>query len=175
MADRDQHQTRSKPKAEQAVEAVAATGRCRRREGRRKTAAKPVRQGPRQGRQAPRPQGAGQGRRRAVKNTKRAAKTAKRVRQGRRAAAADQIERNTTMTYDFTKMFAGFELPAADHFQALFADAGERSQELVASRSRPPRSWPSSPRRMSKRWPKPAASPPPARAALGQDCSGQRP
>ena len=35
------------------------------------------------------------------------------------------------MAYDFTKMFAGFELPAADRFQTIFADAGERSQDLV--------------------------------------------
>jgi phasin family protein len=35
------------------------------------------------------------------------------------------------MAYDFTKMFSGFELPAADRFQTLFADAGEKSQELV--------------------------------------------
>ena len=54
---------------------------------------------------------------RTVKATKRVAKT--------------QIERNTPMAYDFTKMFAGFELPAADRFQTIFADAGERSQDLV--------------------------------------------
>ena len=35
------------------------------------------------------------------------------------------------MAYDFSKMFAGFELPAADRFQTIFADAGERSQDLV--------------------------------------------
>ena len=36
------------------------------------------------------------------------------------------------MTNDFNQLFAGFELPGADKFQTLFADAGERSQELVA-------------------------------------------
>ena len=36
------------------------------------------------------------------------------------------------MTYDFNQLFAGFQLPGADKFQGLFADAGERSQELAA-------------------------------------------
>jgi phasin family protein len=36
------------------------------------------------------------------------------------------------MTYDFNKLFAGFELPGADRFQTLFADAGARGQEIVA-------------------------------------------
>ena len=35
------------------------------------------------------------------------------------------------MAYDFTKMFAGFELPAADRFQTIFAGAGERGQDMV--------------------------------------------
>lgn len=47
------------------------------------------------------------------------------------SAAATQFERIETMTNDFNTLFAGFELPAADRFQALFANAGERSQELV--------------------------------------------
>jgi phasin family protein len=68
----------------------------------------------------------------AVKtNNKRAATATKRVAKASVAAATTQIERNIPMAYDFTKMFAGFELPAADRFQTLFADAGERSQELV--------------------------------------------
>ena len=35
------------------------------------------------------------------------------------------------MTNDFTKLFAGFEIPAADRFQQIFAGAGERGQDLV--------------------------------------------
>ena len=64
-------------------------------------------------------------------NNKRAVKATKRVAKATVAAAKTQIERNTPMAYDFTKMFAGFELPAADRFQTIFADAGERSQDLV--------------------------------------------
>lgn len=65
------------------------------------------------------------------KNNKRAVKATKRVAKATVAAAKTQIERNTPMAYDFSKMFAGFELPAADRFQTIFADAGERSQDLV--------------------------------------------
>ena len=65
------------------------------------------------------------------KTNQRAAKSAKRIAKATVAAATTQIERNTPMAYDFTKMFAGFELPAADRFQTLFADAGERGQEIV--------------------------------------------
>ena len=66
-----------------------------------------------------------------TKTNQRAAKSAKRIAKATVAAATTQIERNTPMAYDFTKMFAGFELPAADRFQTLFADAGERGQEIV--------------------------------------------
>ena len=62
--------------------------------------------------------------RRTVKATKRVAKATV-------AAATTQIERNSPMAYDFTKMFAGFELPAADRFQTIFAGAGDRGQDLV--------------------------------------------
>ena len=48
------------------------------------------------------------------------------------SAAAGQFDRIETMTNDFTKMFAGFEIPAADRFQEIFAGAGTRGQELVA-------------------------------------------
>ena len=68
----------------------------------------------------------------AVKlNNQRAVKATKRVAKATVAAATTQIERNTPMAYDFTKMFAGFELPAADRFQTIFAGAGERGQDLV--------------------------------------------
>ena len=67
----------------------------------------------------------------ATVTNKRAAKSAKRIAKASVAAATTQIERNAPMAYDFSKMFAGFELPAADRFQSLFAGAGERSQEMV--------------------------------------------
>ena len=64
-------------------------------------------------------------------NNKRAVKATKRVANATVAATKTQIERNTPMAYDFTKMFAGFELPAADRFQTIFADVGERGQDMV--------------------------------------------
>ena len=47
------------------------------------------------------------------------------------SAAAGQFDRIENMTNDFTKMFAGFEIPAADRFQQLFAGAGDRGQDMV--------------------------------------------
>ena len=68
----------------------------------------------------------------AVKTvTRRNVKATKRVAKATVAAATTQIERNSPMAYDFTKMFAGFELPAADRFQTIFAGAGERGQDMV--------------------------------------------
>ena len=64
--------------------------------------------------------------------TKRAATTARRINQAAASTAASQIDRTSTMTNDFTQMFAGFQLPAVDKFQNIFADAGARSQDLVA-------------------------------------------
>jgi phasin family protein len=69
----------------------------------------------------------------AVKKVnKRAVKTVKRARKAVRAAGIKQIEGTKTMTYDFNQLFAGFQLPGTDKVQELFADAGERSQQLVA-------------------------------------------
>jgi len=62
----------------------------------------------------------------------RAVKTARRTTKAAATSAASQIERNATMTNDFTQLFAGFQIPGSDKFQTLFADAGARSQELVA-------------------------------------------
>lgn len=46
------------------------------------------------------------------------------------AATVEQnIEGTKIMTYDFTKLFG--ELPGTDKFQTLFADAGERGQQLA--------------------------------------------
>ena len=45
--------------------------------------------------------------------------------------AAPKIERTKTMTFDATKLFNIDALPGADRFQTLFADAGERSQDIV--------------------------------------------
>jgi phasin family protein len=67
---------------------------------------------------------------------KRAAKTVKRARKAakanRPAVRIKQIEGTKTMTYDFNQLFAGFQLPGTDKAQALFAEAGERSQQLAA-------------------------------------------
>jgi len=73
--------------------------------------------------------------------TRRAATRAKKttarrapVRRAKPAAKrpARKIERTNTMTFDATKLFAIDALPGADKFQGLFADAGERSQEIIA-------------------------------------------
>ena len=65
------------------------------------------------------------------KTNRRTVKATKRVAKATVAAATSKIERNSPMAYDFTKMFAGFELPAADRFQTIFAGAGERGQDMV--------------------------------------------
>jgi phasin family protein len=69
----------------------------------------------------------------AVKQaSKRTVKSAKRTAKVATAARVKPIEGIKTMTYDFNKLFAGFQLPGADKYQDIFADAGERSQEFVA-------------------------------------------
>ena len=72
----------------------------------------------------------------AAKASKTAKTNVRRARKARRAKparkpAAPKIERTKTMTFDTTKLFAFDALPGSDKFQALFADAGERSQEIV--------------------------------------------
>lgn len=61
--------------------------------------------------------------------------SARRVKKTRRPAnrkaAAPKIERTKIMTNDLNKLFAFDALPGADKFQTLFADAGERGQEIV--------------------------------------------
>ena len=66
------------------------------------------------------------------KNNKRAVKTARRAAKAATASTAQKIEGTNTMTYDFSKLFAGFQLPGADRYQDLIADAGERSQQFAA-------------------------------------------
>ncbi|MEA1072800.1 phasin family protein [Sphingomonas sp. LY160] len=66
-----------------------------------------------------------------TKNNKRAAKTARRVTKATVEAAAAPIERTKTMAYDFNSLFAGFQFPAADKFQNVLGDAGDRGQQLV--------------------------------------------
>jgi phasin family protein len=66
------------------------------------------------------------------KNNKRAAKTVRRVAKAATASTAKKIEGTKTMTYDFNKLFAGFQLPGADRYQDLIADAGERGQKFAA-------------------------------------------
>ena len=61
---------------------------------------------------------------RAVKSVRRAKAAAK--------PAATPFERIPTMTYDFNQLFAGFQMPGADRFQTLFADAGSKGQEFAA-------------------------------------------
>ncbi len=68
----------------------------------------------------------------AKKTNQRAVNSARRTAQAAANGAATQIERTATMTNDFTQIFAGFQLPGSDKFQGLFADAGARSQDLVA-------------------------------------------
>lgn len=69
---------------------------------------------------------------RTVNKTVRAAdRTRKASAKAATSAAAGQFDRMDNMTNDFTKMFAGFEIPAADRFQQLFAGAGDRGQDLV--------------------------------------------
>jgi len=65
------------------------------------------------------------------KNNVRAATSARRITKAAATGAATQIERTSTMTNDFTQLFAGFQLPGSDKFQGLFADAGARGQDLV--------------------------------------------
>jgi phasin family protein len=66
------------------------------------------------------------------KNNKRAVKTARRAAKAATASTVQKIEGTNTMTYDFNKLFAGFQLPGADRYQDLIADAGERSQQFAA-------------------------------------------
>ena len=69
----------------------------------------------------------------AVKKVnKRAVKTVKRARKAAPAARVNKIEGIKTMTYDFNQLFAGFQLPGADKYQQLVAEAGERSQQIAA-------------------------------------------
>ena len=74
----------------------------------------------------------------AVKKTnKRAVKAVRRTAKAATATAtADQIERTTTMGYDFNQLFAGFQIPGADKYQDIFADVGERGQKLAAKSQR---------------------------------------
>jgi len=67
----------------------------------------------------------------AKKTNQRAVNSALRNTQAAAAGTAKQIERTSTMTNDFTQLFAGFQLPGSDKFQGLFADAGARGQDLV--------------------------------------------
>jgi len=66
------------------------------------------------------------------KNNKRTAKTVRRVAKAPTASTTKTIEGTNTMTYDFNKLFAGFQLPGADRYQDLIADADERGQQFAA-------------------------------------------
>ena len=68
----------------------------------------------------------------AVKKiNKRAVKSVRRAKAATKPAVTP-FERIPTMTYDFNQLFAGFQLPGADRFQTLFADAGSKGQEFAA-------------------------------------------
>lgn len=77
----------------------------------------------------------------AKKISKRVAKPVKRVRKAAPAAAAKTIEGIKTMTYDFNQLFAGFQVPAADKFNELFADANEKGQAFVAKSQKAAEEW----------------------------------
>ena len=66
----------------------------------------------------------------AKKTVSRRARPARRTKRAAKPAAR-KIERTKTMTNDLNKLFAFDALPGADKFQTLFADAGERGQEIV--------------------------------------------
>jgi len=69
----------------------------------------------------------------AVKQVRRQnAKPAKRVAKAAIAATASSFERTKTMTNDFNQLFTGFQLPANDKFQGMFADVGARGQQFAA-------------------------------------------
>jgi phasin family protein len=68
----------------------------------------------------------------AKKTNQRAVNSARRTVKAAATGAATQVERTATMTNDFTQLFAGFQIPGSDKFQGFFADAGARSQDLVA-------------------------------------------
>ena len=72
---------------------------------------------------------------RATRTKTRGAKTRRTTRTTRTAQpkqAAARIERIADVTFDPAKIFNGFAaVPGAEPFQALFADASERSQEMV--------------------------------------------
>jgi phasin family protein len=68
-------------------------------------------------------------RRAATKATKTRRAPARRKPAAKRATP--KIERTATMTFDATKLFNTDALPGTEKFQALFAEAGERSQEIV--------------------------------------------
>ena len=67
----------------------------------------------------------------AKKVNQRNAKSARRINQAATTATATAFERTTDMTNDFTKMFAGFQMPGADRFQSMFGDAGTRGTEFA--------------------------------------------
>ncbi len=68
----------------------------------------------------------------AKKTNQRAVNSARRTAKAAATGAATKVERTATMNNDFSQIFTGFQLPGSDKFQGLFADAGARSQDLVA-------------------------------------------
>jgi phasin family protein len=127
-------ETKIEEKIEAAAETVAAPVKAVAAEVKAPVAkAKPAakKSAPRRARKAPAKvvEAVKQSNKRAAKTVKRARKAAK---ANRPAVRIKQIEGTKTMTYDFNQLFAGFQLPGTDKAQALFAEAGERSQQLAA-------------------------------------------
>ena len=125
MADETKIETKAAAEAPaQVVEAIAQTA-----EKVVEQAAKAVKAAPKAKRA---PKGRKAARKAAVETKKVSARRVKKVRaKTARKAAAPRIERIKTMTIDTSKLFAFDALPGSDKFQALFADAGERGQEIV--------------------------------------------
>jgi phasin family protein len=116
-----------KPVAEKAKEAVAAPAPAKVQPARKAPVARRVRKAPAKIVKAPAKIVE------AVKKTnKRAAKAVKRARKAAPAVRVKQFEGTKTMNYDFNQLFTGFQIPGADKYQDILADAGQRSQQLVA-------------------------------------------
>ena len=109
-----------KPVAEKVKEAVAAPAPAKVQPARKAPVARRVRKAPAKIVEA------------VKKTNKRAAKAVKRARKAAPAVRVKQIEGTKTMTYDFNQLFAGFQIPGADKYQDILADANDRGQKLVA-------------------------------------------
>lgn len=120
----DQTNTETKTAAETATAAATAPAKAAAASAKKDAKAAPARKAR-----------ATKARRSAKRTATKTTRTAKRAATASADAATNagkaQFDRIETMTNDFTRLFAGFELPGADRFTQLFGDAGERGQDLV--------------------------------------------